>query len=395
MHEGIHFMPAKSGPDYIDPSFHAVAAGRSSMNLDAWAMPESQIINLAGSGNLVVEGAMGLFDGAGLAGRGSAADLAYMLSIPVILIIDAAKIAHSITAMVQGFRSFDPRISVVGVILNRVGSERHLKILKAALANVGIPVFGHLLRSAVFALPERHLGLVQAVENSCLDHWIDTVASALAPSLDLQALLALTGKTLSAKITPPPPPAQRIAVARDLAFGFSYAHQLKLWKEAGATLTFFSPIANEPVPNDVDYIFLPGGYPELHAPLLTAAHLFKASMVRHASLGTPIYGECGGYMVLGKGLVDAKGARHEMLGLLPLETSFQHRKLHLGYRKLTPLTEHFSGSLSAHEFHYSTTLSADGPPLFSVKDANDAALGDMGLHVGQTCGSFAHIITGH
>ncbi|MDT2075609.1 MAG: cobyrinate a,c-diamide synthase, partial [Planktomarina sp.] len=183
--EGIDFQPAKSGPDYIDPSFHTVAAGRPSVNLDAWAMQPIQIKNLAGSGNLIVEGAMGLFDGAGLAGHGSAAKLSNMLSLPVVLVIDAAKIAHSVTAMVQGFANFDPQITVVGVLLNRVGSERHLNILHASLKNTGIPVFGHLLRSSYFSLPERHLGLVQAIENKDLNHWIDTVADALAPSLDL------------------------------------------------------------------------------------------------------------------------------------------------------------------------------------------------------------------
>ena len=393
--EGIDFQPAKSGPDYIDPSFHTVAAGRPSVNLDAWAMQPTQIKNLAGPGNLIVEGAMGLFDGAGLAGHGSAAKLSNMLSLPVVLVIDAAKIAHSVAAMVKGFADFDPRITVVGVILNRVGSERHLNILHASLKNTGIPVFGHLLKSSYFSLPERHLGLVQAIENTDLNHWIDTVADALAPSLDLAALLALTDQKQYTEFRPSPPPAQYIAVARDLAFGFSYPHQLKSWYDAGATLSFFSPLANEPAPKDADYIYLPGGYPELHASVLTTSHIFKASMVRHASRGTSIYGECGGYMVLGKGIVDAKGVRHAMLGLLPLETSFQQQKLHLGYRKLTPLTSHFTGSLNGHEFHYATTLSAKGPPLFAVTDADDAALSDMGLHVGQTCGSFAHIITGH
>ena len=392
--EGIPFQPAKSGPDYIDPRFHEVAAGCISVNLDAWAMPLSQIKTLSGPGNLIVEGAMGLFDGAGLAGRGSAADLAKMLSLPVVLVIDAAKTAHSVAAMVQGFARFDPIITIAGVILNRVGSPRHLQMLQAALADSDIQVFGHLMRSENYALPERHLGLVQASENRNLDSWIDRVADALAMSLDLTALCALTGKAIKTEFAPTPPPAQHIAVARDLAFEFSYPHQLRGWQEAGASLSFFSPLADEGAPKAAGYIFLPGGYPELHAPQLASARTFKTSMACHAAAGTAIYGECGGYMVLGRGLVDAKGARHEMLGLLPLETSFQTRKLHLGYRQLTPLSDHFTGVLGAHEFHYATTLTANGPPLFAAEDADGVFLDNMGLHIGQTCGSFAHIISG-
>ena len=393
--EGISFQPAKSGPDYIDPRFHEVAAGRSSINIDAWAMTSTQVKSLAGSGNLIIEGAMGLFDGAGFDGRGSAGDLAETLTLPVILVIDAAKTAHSIAAIVQGFSEFNPRINVAGVILNRVASPRHLHMLKSALAATGVPVFGHLFRSTTFALPERHLGLIQASETKKLDDWINIIADALAPSLDLKALVALSAPATTAEKFMQIPPAQRIAIARDVAFEFSYPHQLQAWQKSGAQLSFFSPLADEPVEINAEYIYLPGGYPELHMAKLAAAETFTASILQHAAVGTPIYGECGGYMILGQGLIDTHGTRHKMMGLLPLETSFQKRKLHLGYRTLTPLTGHFNGSLRAHEFHYATTLSANGPPLFKAENADDEALGNMGLHIGQTYGSFAHIITGH
>ena len=338
---------------------------------------------------------MGLFDGAGKAGQGSAADLAHILKIPVLLVLDAAKTAHSIAALVAGFRDFDPRVTVAGVILNRVGSPRHLDMLTQALDRQNIKIFGHLMRSEAFALPERHLGLVQAGEIDQLDTWIDHVAAALQPSLDLEALTRLSGPACAPQITLPAPPAQHIAIAADRAFAFCYPHQLKSWRDAGAQLSFFSPLADEPAPKTAQYIFLPGGYPELHAGQLAGAEGFKASLARHAAIGTPIYGECGGYMVLGKGLIDAKGIRHEMLGLLPLETSFQQRKLHLGYRQLTPLSDHFNAPVMAHEFHYASTLKADGPALFAAKDADHADLGEMGLHLGRTCGSFAHIIASH
>ena len=393
--KGIYFQPAKSGPDYIDPKFHEVAAGRSSLNLDAWAMPSTQVASLAGSGNLIIEGAMGLFDGAGLYGRGSAGDLAETLTLPVILVVDAAKIAHSVSAIVQGFSNFNSKVNVVGVFLNRVGSARHLKMLRSALGRTGVPIFGYLFRSATFALPERHLGLVQASETKALDDWINTIANALEPSLDLDALVKLSAPVTITEKFKQQPPAQRIAIARDIAFGFSYPHQLEAWQAAGAELSFFSPLADEPADINAGYIFLPGGYPELHVAKLAAAKTFIASILQHAAAGTQIYGECGGYMILGQGLIDTDGVRHKMLGLLPLETSFQKQKLFLGYRTLFPLTGHFTGPVHAHEFHYATTLSASGPPLFKAKNADDEALGDMGLHIGQTYGSFAHIITGH
>ena len=391
----IEFQPAKSGPDYIDPGFHSVAAGTPSVNLDAWAMPADLIRTLAGSGGLVVEAAMGLFDGAGKAGRGSAADLAHILDIPVILVVDAAKTAHSISALVTGFRDYDPRVTFAGVFLNRVGSARHLEMLTQALNRQNVKIFGHLMRSETFALPQRHLGLVQANEIDQLEPWIDHIAKALQPSLDLAARTELSGPAWSPQTTLPGPPVQHIAIAADRAFAFRYPHQLKGWRDAGAQLSFFSPLADQPAPKTAQYIFLPGGYPELHAGQLAGAEQFKASLAYHAAVGTPIYGECGGYMVLGNGLVDANGQRHEMLGLLPLETSFQQRKLHLGYRQLTPLSNHFNASLMAHEFHYASTLKAAGPALFVAKDADHADLGEMGLHIGHTCGSFAHIIAGN
>ena len=267
----IEFQPAKSGPDYIDPGFHSVAAGTPSVNLDAWAMPADLIGTLAGSSGLVVEAAMGLFDGAGKAGRGSAADLAKILDIPVILVVDAAKTAHSIAALVTGFRDYDPQVTLAGVFLNRVGSARHLDMLTQALNGQNIKIFGHLMRSEAFALPERHLGLVQAGEIDQLEPWIDHIATALHPSLDFAALRELSGPTLAAQTTLPRPPAQHIAIAADRAFAFRYPHQMKGWRDAGAQLSFFSPLADEPPPKAAQYIFLPGGYPELHAGQLAAA----------------------------------------------------------------------------------------------------------------------------
>ncbi|PYC48693.1 cobyrinic acid a,c-diamide synthase [Litorivita pollutaquae] len=392
---GITVRGAKSGPDYIDPKFHEAACGAPCPNLDAWAMSPARIAGLAsGDGMLVVEGAMGLFDGAPPDGRGAVADLARMLDLPVILVVDAGRMAGSIAPLVAGFAGFDESVRIGGVILNNVGSARHDAMLRRALAPSGLPVLAALPRRADLAMPSRHLGLVQAGETADLDAFLDRAADALAETLDLEALLRLAAPVPRA---PKPagfaPPAQRIAVARDAAFAFSYPHMVDDWRHAGAQVTFFSPLADEPVP-DCEFLYLPGGYPELHAGQIAAADRFIKS-VRNAAEHIDIYGECGGYMVLGAGLVDAQGARHQMLDLLKLETSFETRKLHLGYRQLSPLgvaTAFGGGALFGHEFHYATTQRAQGDPLFDARDAEGNDLGPTGLRAGRVSGSFAHVI---
>jgi cobyrinic acid a,c-diamide synthase len=258
---------------------------------------------------------------------------------------------------------------------------------------LNLPVLAALHRSATLSLPSRHLGLVQAQERIDLDAFLNSAASALAHSLDLDGLMSLaeppakpTGA--SARFVPP---AQVIAVARDEAFAFCYPHLLDDWRAQGAELTFFSPLADDAVPQ-AGFIYLPGGYPELHAARLSNSQNFIQSM-RKASETTVIYGECGGYMVLGEALIDASGTAHDMLNLLPLVTSFEHRKLHLGYRSLHARNGPFKGRFAAHEFHYASTLKATGAdPLFSARNAEGDALPDMGLVQGHVAGSFAHLV---
>ncbi|GKY87900.1 cobyrinate a,c-diamide synthase [Sinisalibacter aestuarii] len=389
--QGIPVRGAKSGPDYIDPRFHEAACGQPCPNLDAWAMgPERLSALAAGDGLLLIEGAMGLFDGAPPAGTGATADLARLFGLPVVLVVDAAHMAQSVAPLVAGFVAHDPGVHVAGVILNKVGSPRHEAMLRAALAPLGLPVLGALHRTTGMEHPSRHLGLVQAGERPDLDRWLDHVADEVAAALDLGALAALAAP-LPAPGTPQrlTPPGQRIAVAQDRAFAFAYPHILDDWRASGADILPFSPLADEAPAPEADFIFLPGGYPELHAATLAAATTFKAGM-RAATC--PIYGECGGYMVLGEALTDADGIRHDMLGLLALETSFAARKLHLGYRHVEASTGPFPGAWLAHEFHYATTLRAEGNPLFTASDAEGKALGPMGLVNGTACGSFAHLI---
>ncbi len=398
---GIAVGGGKSGPDYIDPRFHAAAAGRESFNLDAWAMPPERIRALAAASGragcdlLLIEGAMGLFDGAPPSGRGATADLARILALPVVLVIDAAHMAHSVAALVAGFAQHDSAVQVAGVILNRSGSSRHEKMLSTALKPLGIPIIGCLRRDPSLTLPARHLGLVQAGEHHDLDSFLDAAAERVEAALDLDRLTACAAPLPA----PPPasgrsmaPPASRIAIARDNAFAFIYPHLLDDWRSGGAEIAFFSPLADEPPPDEAQMIFLPGGYPELHAGRLAAADRFRRSVRRHAARGTLIYGECGGYMVLGAGLTDARGRRHEMLGLLALETSYQNRRLHLGYRHLEGSAPPFTGPWRGHEFHYATTLRARGDPLFAARSAEGSPLPPMGLRDGSVCGSFAHVI---
>lgn len=388
---GHKVTSAKSGPDYIDPQFHAAATGAPCLNLDAWAMTPAQIKSLAaGPHDLIIEGAMGLFDGAPPLGAGSSADLARILNLPVILIVDARAMSQSIAALVSGFANHDPHVRVAGVILNRVGSDRHAAMLRSALAPFNIPVLGAIPRSDDLARPSRHLGLVQAGEMTDLDSFLNTAAAIIAKHIDLTAVRALMGPIAPADRAPDTDGAPTtIAIAHDAAFSFIYPHQIAEWHRAGAKITYFSPLADNPVPN-ADQIFLPGGYPELHAARLARNQTFMQSL-RNAAQTSDIYGECGGYMTLGQTLIDADGTAHDMAGLLDLTTSFADRKRHLGYRNLTRLSD--NAAFKAHEFHYATTLEIAGTPLFHAFDAENNDLGQIGLRKGRVAGSFAHIIT--
>lgn len=387
---GTPIRSAKSGPDYIDPRFHAAASGAECLNLDAWAMDPDTIRHLAaGPETLLIEGAMGLFDGAPPGGKGATADLARTLNLPVILILDVSHQAQSAAAIAHGFAILDPTIQIAGLILNKVGSPRHDRMVRMALEPLNIPILGSILRQPNLQTPSRHLGLIQASEHPDLDAFLDQAADIAEQNIDIDALLAVTSEQSAATkpATLLPPPAQRISVASDTAFAFAYPHLLQGWHAAGAEIQTFSPLANE-APPDCDLVFLPGGYPELHAGKLATNEIFLYGL-RSAPA---VYGECGGYMTLGEILIDADGTPHKMAGLLNLTTSFATRKLHLGYRGLTPQGGPWSTPLNAHEFHYATTLKANGEPMFKASDAEGTSLPDMGLQNGTTTGSFAHII---
>jgi len=404
--DGLKVQPFKSGPDYIDPAFHRAACGRASFNLDSWAMDEALIDAIAmqagGADLILAEGSMGLFDGVagrGALGNGASADLARRMGWPVVLVLDASGQAQSAAATALGFKTLDPALPFAGVILNRVASPRHEALLRKGLEAVDIPVLGALPRRGDLVLPERHLGLVQAMEHPDLERAVTDYATFLRAHADLDAIRACAqSKPIpnGTRIAPlPAPPAQRIAIARDAAFSFLYPHLLEGWQQAGAQILPFSPLANEAPAPDADLVWLPGGYPELHAGTIAAAHTFLAGLQRHAET-RPIHGECGGYMVLGEALVDKAGEHHRMAGLLGLVTSHAQRKMHLGYRLaelLAPLAGIPAGArLRGHEFHYSTIVEQRDDPLAHVTDANGDAVAETGSRRGHVTGTFFHMI---
>ncbi|HEU0018508.1 MAG TPA: cobyrinate a,c-diamide synthase, partial [Methyloceanibacter sp.] len=354
----------------------------------------------AGADLLIVESAMGLFDGAGTGaiGAGAAAELAVHLRLPVLLVLDIAGQAQSAAASVLGFASFDPRVRIAGIILNRVGSDRHRASVERAIGTLDIPVVGAVPRDKAIHLPERHLGLVQALEHNDLELRLHRLAELAERNCDLARIQGLASplKVAQQPVAALPPPGQRIALASDAAFAFVYPHLLSGWRRAGAEIVAFSPLADEPPPPDCDACWLPGGYPELHAATLVNAGRFKAGL-KDFTASRPVHGECGGYMVLGQGVVDADGARHAMAGLLTHATSFAERRLHLGYRAATLLQDCPLGSagtrLRGHEFHYATLIEpGTDEPLAELFDAEGTALGPSGGRRGHVTGTFFHAI---
>ncbi|SJZ83884.1 cobyrinic acid a,c-diamide synthase [Enhydrobacter aerosaccus] len=389
----------KCGPDYIDPAFHAVATGRPSFNLDAWAMAPGQLIDLVvrhPADIAVAEGVMGLFDG--VRGRGATADVAALLRWPVVLVLDVKGQTETAAALVAGCMHYRDDVEIAGVILNRVASPRHLALIQPALERIGVKLFGAVLQDKSLVLPERHLGLVQAGETAHVEHRLDALADVLAESVDLTAL-EYSARPATLRPSPfasLPPPGQRIAVAQDAAFSFLYPHLLEQWRDAGAEVMPFSPLRDEAPAADADAVWLPGGYPELHAGVLAQAERFLKGLRGAAARGVPVHGECGGYMVLGDGLVDAEGVRHAMAGLLQLETSFAQRRLHLGYRLARLQADCLLGKkgseIVGHEFHYASILSIGDDPVVDCRDADDLPVTESGARRGSVTGTFFHAI---
>lgn len=402
--DGLRVQPFKSGPDYIDPAFHHVASGRASFNLDSWAMGPNLLGAISqqavGADICIAEGSMGLYDGVatrGQTGFGSSAETAQRMGWPVVLVVDVSGQAQSAAATAMGFQAYNPDVPFAGVILNRCASPRHERLARVGMDHAGIKVLGVLPRRGDLTLPERHLGLIQAVEHPDLEAAITGYAAFLRENVDIGAIRAAArGKLPSnADAKLPAPPAQRIALARDAAFSFTYPHLLEGWRAAGAEILPFSPLADHAPEPSADLVWLPGGYPELHGGTLAASHNFLKGLKDHAKT-RPIHGECGGYMALGAGLIDKEGHRHQMAGLLGLVTSYEKRKFHLGYRRAVldaPLPGHGVGAaLRGHEFHYSTILEQPDASLAHVADADGNPVPETGSYRGNVSGTFFHLI---
>ena len=403
--DGLTVQPYKSGPDYIDPAFHLAAAKRASFNLDTWAMDDTLLnavaSQAAGADICIGEGSMGLYDGVATRGQtafGTSAETAKRMGWPVILVVDVGGQAQSAAATALGFKNFDLDVPFAGVILNRVASPRHERLTRLGMEKAGIKVLGSLPRRGDLSLPERHLGLIQAVEHPDLEAAIAGYATFLRENVDLAAIksAAMSGPAPTAQPLPTPP-AQRIALARDAAFSFTYPHLLTGWRNAGAEILPFSPLNDEAPDADADLVWLPGGYPELHGGVLAAAATYRAGLRKHAET-KPVHGECGGYMALGEALIDKQGYRHQMAGLLGLVTSYEKRKFPLGYRRavLQSAMPGFAAgdALRGHEFHYTTILDEPDAPLAQVFDADGNPVPETGSIKGNVTGSFFHLITG-
>ena len=407
---GVRIGSLKVGPDYIDPSFHAAASGRPCFNLDPWAMRGSTFAAAIAAAShdadlVIAEGVMGLFDGA-TAHEGSTADVAVATGWPVLLVVDASAMAASAAAVVHGFASFRSDVEIAGIVFNRVGSDRHAELLREASAKTGLPVLGCLRRDPALSLPDRHLGLVQASEHPDLESFLNHAADRVAATVDIDTLMALARQTRPSASSsvpsgdaamPLPVLGQRIAVARDRAFDFAYPLVLEGWRRAGAEVSIFSPLADKGPPATADAVYLPGGYPELHAGRIAGARRFLSGLRAAAVRGATVYAECGGYMVLGESLIDAEGQAHAMAGLLPVETTFAERGLTLGYRSAAVLADGPLGGAGAsfrgHEFHYAKVLREDGDSaLFRCADASGRDLGTVGRRVGSIMGSFVHLV---
>ena len=405
---GVRVQPFKCGPDYIDPAFHAAAAQRPSVNLDSWAMRRVTVdhlisTHLPGADLTLCEGVMGLFDGVarvGAWGTGATADIAAATGWPVVLVLDVTGQAQTAAAVALGCARLRPDVTVAGVILNRVGSERHRRLAAGAIEAAGFAMLGAIPRQDDLALPERHLGLVQAVETLGLAGQLAKIGAFVSQHVDLAAMQAhacpYLQPTLGSPADLPPPPGQRIALAQDAAFSFIYPHLLSAWRAAGAEIVPFSPLANASPDAMADCIWLPGGYPELHGGKIAAADRFLGGLASAAAKAVAVHGECGGFMVLGDGLIDAEGERHAMAGLLRLQTSFQNRKLHLGYRCAVLLHDcvlgHRGQTIRGHEFHYASLLSSSDESLARIVDAEGTVVAETGARRGSVSGSFFHLI---
>lgn len=362
----------KVGPDYIDPTYHTVVTGRPSRNLDTWMMAPEIVREVFDRGSegadiSVIEGVMGMYDGKEpLSNTGSTAEVSQLLQTPIILVVDVASMARSAAAVVLGFQQLDPNVHIGGVIVNQVGSKGHYELVKAAIEQVcGVPVVGYLTKQESLRIPERHLGLVPAIERGEMTGLMDALADTMEATVDVDRMLQIAQSAPSWRAPEPTLFVGRrrdvivtLAIARDRAFNFYYPENLELLEWYGARLVKFRPLDGESIPDGVNGVYIGGGFPEEFAALLSQSIDVAASLRYAVQDGMPVYAECGGFMYLMESLTDKQGEAHQMTGIVPASTAMQSKRAALGYREviarqdtlLLRAGEHARG----HEFHYST-----------------------------------------
>lgn len=366
--KGLTVQPFKVGPDYIDPGFHhQVCRPRRSRNLDRFFLSEDYLKNCflknsQGADLSIIEGVMGLHDGRGpLTDRGSTAEMAKLLDLPVFLVVNAAGMARSAAAVVKGYRDFDPHLKLKGILLNEIGSENHFSLLQEAIEKeTGVPVLGRLPKDLEISVPERYLGLQTVLEEEKVEEKFNRLAQILEGRLNERQFLEMS-KNVIARIAPKgsvqTDPRVRIGIAYDAAFSFYYEDNFDLLREAGAELVLFSPLHDLILPEDLDALYLGGGFPELYAEKLSENETLKNSIRKFHQEGKMIYSECGGLIYLAEVFIDSKEKKFPLVGLVPGKIRMTSRLQNFGYHEIETSASTFlfekGMKLLSHEFHRS------------------------------------------
>lgn len=390
--KGLQVQPFKCGPDYIDTQFHSLASGRPSVNLDLWMASRQHVSQLyvhygKDSDACVIEGVMGLCDGYNRQ-QGSAADIAALLQVPVVLLVNAKSAAYSVAPLIYGFKHFCKEVNLAGVVFNQVGSESHYTYLKEACEDVGVPCLGYLRKCKDMEVPSRHLGL--SLENrEVMEAWINQAADLVEEHVDLELLAKLCSMPEPAgeplEFPAFPSIGKHIAIARDEAFNFTYRANLDALEHWGK-VAYFSPLHDEQLPPQTDFLYLPGGYPELYIEALSQNQSMLASIRAYAQAGGKILAECGGMIYLGQSLLQDQ-KEYPLLGILPLKSSMDKARLHLGYRVAEIEGKNWKG----HEFHYSDIAFTE--PCTSAVQLFNAKGAAVGTHLfldNQLCAGYTH-----
>ncbi len=402
---GYRVQPFKCGPDFLDTGHHTSICGRISRNLDTWMLPAEanrELFQKAchGADVAVVEAMMGLFDGkSGEEEKGSPAEIAKLLDLPVVLVLDAAKSARSIAAVVKGFENFDLNLRFAGIVLNGVSSEGHYRMLQAAIQSVtSIPLLGRFPRNPALTIPERHLGLHTAEEETVASNSIHHFAEAARRYLDLTPLLKLSysQSLISDHVHDIPHADVRIGVARDNAFSFYYEDNFELLRACGAEIVSFSPLSDKELPGNLDALYLGGGYPELYAEKLSANLTMNKAIRDFAESGRTIYAECGGMIYLGQSIATLDAQDFPMAGVLPLTFEMTSKPVQFGYAEVEFTEDCLLGPrglmVRGHSFHYSRLRhNSELPTSYRVRYSLSGKTEAEGFRYKNILGSYIHI----